>query len=174
MGAAGTVYSADVPSGEVIAVKKLWRSQKEVDVKDQQIMGEVDDIVLGSVRHRNIVRLLGCCSNSDTTLLLYENMPNGSLGDVLHGNKEANVLADWMTRYKIAMGVAQGLCCLHHDCFPVVVHRDVKSNNILLDSNMEARVADFGVAKLIEETESMSVIAGSYGYIAPAGTGFQR
>ncbi|MCO5604578.1 hypothetical protein L7F22_058746 [Adiantum nelumboides] len=165
MGAAGTVYRADVPSGEVIAVKKLWRSQKEVDVKDQQILGEVD--VLGSVRHRNIVRLLGCCSNSDTTLLLYEYMPNGSLGDLLHGNKEANVLADWMTRYKIAMGVAQGLCYLHHDCFPVVVHRDVKSNNILLDSNMEARVADFGVAKLIEETESMSVIAGSYGYIAP-------
>eukprot|EP00250_Pteridium_aquilinum_P020584 c24870_g1_i1 orf=356-3373(+) len=165
MGAAGTVYRADVPSGEVIAVKKLWRSQKEVDVKDQQILGEVD--VLGSVRHRNIVRLLGCCSSSETTLLLYEYMPNGSLGDLLHGNKEANILADWMTRYKIAMGVAQGLCYLHHDCFPVVVHRDVKSNNILLDSNMEARVADFGVAKLIEATESMSVIAGSYGYIAP-------
>ncbi|KAH7443397.1 hypothetical protein KP509_02G032800 [Ceratopteris richardii] len=165
MGAAGTVYRADMPGGEVIAVKKLWRSQKEVDVKDQHILGEVD--VLGSVRHRNIVRLLGCCSSSDTTLLLYEYMPNGSLGDLLHGNKEANLLADWMTRYKIAMGVAQGLCYLHHDCFPVVVHRDVKSNNILLDSNMEARVADFGVAKLIEETESMSVIAGSYGYIAP-------
>lgn len=165
MGAAGTVYRADVPSGEVVAVKKLWRSQKEVEVKEQHILGEVD--VLGSVRHRNIVRLLGCCSSNETTLLLYEYMPNGSLGDLLHGNKEANVLADWMTRYKIAMGVAQGLCYLHHDCFPVVVHRDVKSNNILLDSNMEARVADFGVAKLIEATESMSVIAGSYGYIAP-------
>lgn len=165
MGAAGTVYRAEVPSGDVIAVKKLWRSQKEMEFTGQQILGEVD--VLGSVRHRNIVRLLGCCSSNETTLLLYEYMPNGSLGDLLHGNKEANVLADWMTRYKIAMGVAQGLCYLHHDCFPVVVHRDVKSNNILLDTNMEARVADFGVAKLVEATESMSVIAGSYGYIAP-------
>lgn len=165
MGAAGTVYRADMPSGEVVAVKKLWRSQKEIEFKGQQILGEVD--VLGSVKHRNIVRLLGYCSSTDTTLLLYEYMPNGSLGDLLHGNKEASVLADWMTRYKIAMGVAQGLCYLHHDCFPVVVHRDVKSNNILLDINLEARVADFGVAKLIETTESMSVIAGSYGYIAP-------
>eukprot|EP00249_Psilotum_nudum_P013205 c24213_g1_i1 orf=617-3619(-) len=165
MGAAGVVYKANLPNGETIAVKMLWKSQKDVDYKGQEILGEVD--VLGSVRHRNIVRLLGWCSNGDTTLLLYEYMPNGSLGDLLHGNKETNVLADWMTRYKIAMGVAQGLCYLHHDCFPVVVHRDVKSNNILLDTNMDARVADFGVAKLLERTESMSVIAGSYGYIAP-------
>eukprot|EP01018_Ginkgo_biloba_P002069 Gb_24543 [translate_table: standard] len=165
MGAAGTVYKAEMPSGEVIAVKKLWRNQKEASRRRRGVLAEVD--VLGNVRHRNIVRLLGCCSNNENTLLLYEYMPNGSLADLLHGNKEANMLADWMTRYKIAVGVAQGLMYLHHDCYPVVVHRDVKPSNILLDADMEARVADFGVAKLIQTDESMSVIAGSYGYIAP-------
>lgn len=165
MGSAGTVYKAEMPNGEVIAVKKLWKNQKETNRRRRGVLAEVD--VLGNVRHRNIVRLLGCCSNNETTLLLYEHMPNGSLADLLHGNKEANVLADWMTRYKIAVGVAQGLMYLHHDCYPVVVHRDVKPSNILLDADMEARVADFGVAKLIQTDESMSVIAGSYGYIAP-------
>ena len=77
------------------------------------------------------------------------------------------MVADWFTRYKIALGVAQGICYLHHDCDPVIVHRDLKPSNILLDAEMEARVADFGVAKLIQTDESMSVIAGSYGYIAP-------
>ncbi|XP_058104418.1 leucine-rich repeat receptor-like protein kinase TDR [Magnolia sinica] len=166
MGSTGTVYKAEMPGGEIIAVKKLWGKQKETVRRRRGVLAEVD--VLGNVRHRNIVRLLGCCSNNENTLLLYEYMPNGSLDDLLHGkNKGENLVADWLTRYKIALGVAQGICYLHHDCNPVIVHRDLKPSNILLDSEMEARVADFGVAKLIQTDESMSVIAGSYGYIAP-------
>ncbi|XP_077235403.1 leucine-rich repeat protein kinase family protein [Tasmannia lanceolata] len=166
MGSTGTVYKAEMPSGEIIAVKKLWGKQKETVRRRRGVLAEVE--VLGNVRHRNIVRLLGCCSNSESTLLLYEYMPNGSLDDLLHGkNKGENLVADWLTRYKIAVGVAQGICYLHHDCDPVIVHRDLKPSNILLDGEMEARVADFGVAKLIQTDESMSVIAGSYGYIAP-------
>ncbi|XP_057527254.1 leucine-rich repeat receptor-like protein kinase TDR [Amaranthus tricolor] len=166
MGATGTVYRAEMPSGEIIAIKKLWGKQKETLRRRKGVLAEVD--VLGNVRHRNIVRLLGCCNNKDSTLLLYEYMPNGSLDDLLHGkNKGENLVADWLTRYKIAFGVAQGICYLHHDCDPVIVHRDLKPSNILLDAEMEARVADFGVAKLIQSDESMSVIAGSYGYIAP-------
>jgi serine/threonine protein kinase len=95
-------------------------------------------------------------------------MPNGSLGEVLHGNNGGHL--HWNTRYKIAVEVAKGLRYLHHDCWPLILHRDVKSNNILLDSNFEAHVADFGLAKLLHHSgtsECMSSIAGSFGYIAP-------
>ncbi|KAJ4774691.1 Leucine-rich repeat receptor-like protein kinase family protein [Rhynchospora pubera] len=178
VGSTGTVYRAKMPCGDVIAVKKLWQPKKEEDcaakrevkvIDGQNIMAEVE--VLGSIRHRNIVRLLGWCNNSNTTMLLYEYMPNGSLEELLHGGGEkkgAKVVIDWETRYKIAVGVAQGLSYLHHDCRPVVVHRDLKPSNILLDADMEARVADFGVAKIINGADQyMSVIAGSCGYIAP-------
>ncbi|KAF5731057.1 Leucine-rich repeat protein kinase family protein isoform 1 [Tripterygium wilfordii] len=166
MGSTGTVYKAEMPGGEIIAVKKLWSKHKENIRRRRGVLAEVE--VLGNVRHRNIVRLLGCCSNRECTMLLYEYMPNGNLDDLLHGkNKGDNLVADWVTRYKIALGVAQGICYLHHDCDPVIVHRDLKPSNILMDGEMEARVADFGVAKLIQSDESMSVIAGSYGYIAP-------
>ncbi|KAG6659252.1 hypothetical protein I3843_03G017000 [Carya illinoinensis] len=166
MGSTGTVYKAEMPGGEIIAVKKLWGKHKDNVRRSRGVLAEVD--VLGNVRHRNIVRLLGCCSNRECTMLLYEYMPNGNLDDLLHSNnKGENLVADWVTRYKIALGVAQGICYLHHDCDPVIVHRDLKPSNILLDADMEARVADFGVAKLIQSDESMSVIAGSYGYIAP-------
>lgn len=95
-------------------------------------------------------------------------MPNGSLGELLHGKKGGHL--EWATRYKIAIEAAKGLCYLHHDCSPLIVHRDVKSNNILLDSDFEAHVADFGLAKFLQDSgtsECMSSIAGSYGYIAP-------
>ncbi|CAN8252000.1 unnamed protein product [Cochlearia groenlandica] len=169
MGSTGTVYKAEMPNGEIIAVKKLWGKNKEngkIRRRKSGVLAEVD--VLGHVRHRNIVRLLGCCSNRECTMLLYEYMPNGSLDDLLHGgDKTTNAAAEWTALYQIVIGVAQGICYLHHDCDPVIVHRDLKPSNILLDADFEARVADFGVAKLIQTDESMSVVAGSYGYIAP-------
>ena len=124
---------------------------------------------LGRIRHKNIVKLWCCCNSGEQRLLVYEYMPNGSLADLLKGNKKS--LLDWVTRYKIAVDAAEGLCYLHHDCVPPIVHRDVKSNNILVDAEFVAKVADFGVAKMVtgisQGTRSMSVIAGSYGYIAP-------
>jgi hypothetical protein len=165
-GGAGTVYKGVMSTGQVVAVKRLAGEGKGA-AHDHGFSAEIQ--TLGKIRHRNIVRLLGCCSNHETNLLIYEYMPNGSLGELLH-SKERSEKLDWETRYSIAVQAAHGLCYLHHDCSPLIVHRDVKSNNILLDSTFQAHVADFGLAKLFQDTgksESMSSIAGSYGYIAP-------
>eukprot|EP01018_Ginkgo_biloba_P016075 Gb_12221 [translate_table: standard] len=166
-GGAGKVYKATLSNGETVAIKRLWSSGKNEASNDNGFQAEVE--TLGKIRHKNIVKLWCCCTNSDSNLLVYEYMPNGSLGDLLHGPK-ASVL-DWPVRYKIAIGAAQGLAYLHHDCTPSIVHRDVKSNNILLDADFGARVADFGLAKILQSCgkgqDCMSAIAGSYGYIAP-------
>jgi len=176
-GSSGKVYKVVLTSGEVVAVKKIWGgAKKEIDSGDvergqfrQDSAFEAEVETLGKIRHKNIVKLWCCCTTRDSKLLVYEYMPNGSLGDLLHSNKGG--LLDWPTRYKIAVDAAEGLSYLHHDCVPSIVHRDVKSNNILLDGDFGARVADFGVAKVVDATgkgtKSMSVIAGSCGYIAP-------
>ncbi|KAI4330216.1 hypothetical protein MLD38_028517 [Melastoma candidum] len=164
-GGAGIVYKGAMPNGDQVAVKRL-PGMSRGSSHDHGFNAEIQ--TLGRIRHRYIVRLLGFCSNHETNLLVYEYMPNGSLGEVLHGKKGGHLL--WETRYKIALEAAKGLCYLHHDCSPLIVHRDVKSNNILLDSNFEAHVADFGLAKFLQDSgtsECMSAIAGSYGYIAP-------
>lgn len=137
---------------------------------------------LGRIRHRHLVRLLGCCSGNrketgSTLLLVYEYMENGSVWDWLHRNpKNTKKMKrfDWDSRLRIAVGLAQGMEYLHHDCVPKIIHRDIKSSNLLLDSNMEAHLGDFGLAKALVDnnyesldTESNSWFAGSYGYIAP-------
>ncbi|CAL0309588.1 unnamed protein product [Lupinus luteus] len=163
-GGAGIVYHGKMPNGVEVAVKKLLGFN--ANSHDHGFRAEIQ--TLGNIRHRNIVRLLAFCSNKETNLLVYEYMRNGSLGEALHGKKGAFLV--WNLRYKIAIDSAKGLCYLHHDCSPLIVHRDVKSNNILLNSNFEAHVADFGLAKFLVDggaSEYMSSIAGSYGYIAP-------
>ncbi|GMI68741.1 BARELY ANY MERISTEM 1 [Hibiscus trionum] len=164
-GGAGIVYKGVMPNGHQVAVKRL-PAMSRGSSHDHGFNAEIQ--TLGKIRHRHIVRLLGFCSNHETNLLVYEYMPNGSLGEVLHGKKGGHL--HWDTRYKIAVEAAKGLCYLHHDCSPLILHRDVKSNNILLDSDFEAHVADFGLAKFLQDSgtsECMSAIAGSYGYIAP-------
>jgi hypothetical protein len=164
-GGAGIVYRGSMPEGiDHVAIKRLVG--RGTGRNDHGFSAEIQ--TLGRIRHRNIVRLLGYVSNKDTNLLLYEYMPNGSLGELLHGSKGGHL--QWETRYRIAVESAKGLCYLHHDCSPLIIHRDVKSNNILLDSDFEAHVADFGLAKFLQDagaSECMSSIAGSYGYIAP-------
>ncbi|XP_078431726.1 uncharacterized protein LOC144703434 [Wolffia australiana] len=160
-GSSGAVYKAETPGGDAIAVKKLWPS-----------IGFGSEIeILSRIRHRNIVKLLGYCTNGSEKLLLYSFVPNGNLHRLL----KENPCLDWDARYRIAVGVAQGLAYLHHDCKPAILHRDVKSSNVLLDSKYEACVADFGIAKemtgsVVGESlhaMAMSRIAGSFGYIAP-------
>ncbi|KAJ7533237.1 hypothetical protein O6H91_13G039000 [Diphasiastrum complanatum] len=167
-GGAGTVYKATLQNGSSLAVKKLWSCPKGEINHDYGFKAEVE--TLGRIRHVNIVKLICCCSSGETNLLVYEYVPNGSLCDLLHGTKGNSL--DWPIRHKIALGAAQGLAYLHHDCAPQILHRDIKSNNILLSSNYDALLADFGLAKLLESSSleagySMSTLAGSHGYIAP-------
>ncbi|KAF7045836.1 hypothetical protein CFC21_054900 [Triticum aestivum] len=176
MGGMGVVYRAEMPRHHaVVAVKKLWRAagcpdqEGTVDVESAaggEFAAEVK--LLGRLRHRNVVRMLGYVSNDVDTMVLYEYMVNGSLWEALHGRGKGKQLVDWVSRYNVAAGVAAGLAYLHHDCRPAVIHRDVKSSNVLLDPNMEAKIADFGLARVMARpNETVSVVAGSYGYIAP-------
>ncbi|CAL5208429.1 unnamed protein product [Lathyrus oleraceus] len=167
MGGAGIVYKAEIHKPHTtVAVKKLWRSSTDIENGGNDVLREVE--LLGRLRHRNIVRLLGYVHNERDVIMVYEYMPNGNLGTALHGEESARLLVDWVSRYNIALGVAQGMNYLHHDCHPSVIHRDIKSNNILLDANLEARIADFGLARMmIQKNETVTMVAGSYGYIAP-------
>ncbi|XVE86935.1 hypothetical protein DITRI_Ditri18aG0075100 [Diplodiscus trichospermus] len=165
-GGSGRVYKVKLKTGQTVAVKRLWAVKPEADT-----VFKSETETLGRIRHGNIVKLLMCCNGEEFRILVYEYMENGSLGDVLHGDKCAG-LVDWPQRFKIAIGAAQGLAYLHHDCHPAIVHRDVKSNNILLDEEMSPRVADFGLAKTLQieagdADGAMSRVAGTHGYIAP-------
>lgn len=171
-GGSGIVYKIALSNGEVIAVKRLWSQKKNIPssedqaIVDKQLKTEVE--TLGSIRHKNIVKLYCYFSSLDTSLLVYEYMPNGNLWDTLHRGK---IVLEWPTRHRIALGVAQGLAYLHHDLMPAIIHRDVKSTNILLDVNYQAKVADFGIAKVLKarggKDSTTTVIAGTYGYLAP-------
>ncbi|XXG48165.1 hypothetical protein AAC387_Pa02g2682 [Persea americana] len=179
-GGAGKVYKIAVGngSGEVVAVKKIWNCTGANRKLEKEF--EAETHILGRIRHSNIVKLLCCISSEDSKLLVYEYMENGSLDRWIHGkarggSDSVSGLArigrlDWPTRFQIAIGAAQGLCYMHHSCSPPIVHRDVKSSNILLDSEFKARIADFGLARMLAKhgiPEPMSVVAGSFGYIAP-------
>ncbi|KAK1392992.1 receptor protein-tyrosine kinase CEPR1 [Heracleum sosnowskyi] len=171
-GGSGTVYKIELSNGEIIAVKRLWRQATKDPSSDDQVVinkelkTEVE--TLGSIRHKNIVKLYCYFSSLESNLLVYEYMPNGNLWDSLHRGK---ILLDWPTRHQIALGVAQGLAYLHHDLMPPIIHRDIKSTNILLDVNNHAKVADFGIAKVLRaqggKDSTTTVIAGTYGYLAP-------
>ncbi|XP_022730020.1 receptor-like protein kinase 5 [Durio zibethinus] len=129
-------------------------------------------MTLSRIQHLNIVKLMCCISSEDSMsrLLVYEYMENGSLYQWLDKHRASAIILDWPKRFQIAIGAAQGLCYMHHDCFPPIIHRDVKSSNILLDSEFNAKIADFGLAKMLikqGEPTTISVVAGSFGYIAP-------
>lgn len=169
-GGSGTVYKIELNDGQLFAVKKLWGCKTKDPSSDQllldkELKAEVD--TLGNIRHKNIVKLYCCFSNWDSKFLVYEYMPNGNLWDMLHQGK---VLLDWPTRHTIAVGIAQGLAYLHHDLLPPIIHRDIKSTNVLLSKDFQPKVADFGVAKVLQargKDSTTTVVAGTYGYLAP-------
>ncbi|KAL0443243.1 UNVERIFIED_CONTAM: LRR receptor-like serine/threonine-protein kinase [Sesamum latifolium] len=173
-GSSGVVYKVTIPDGETLAVKKMWSSE-ESGAFSSEIR------TLGSIRHKNIVRLLGWGSNQTLKLLFYDYLPNGSLSSLLHGAGKGG--AEWEARYDVILGIAHALAYLHHDCVPPIMHGDVKAMNVLLGPRMEPYLADFGLARLVNsETDKTDTskqsqrphLAGSYGYMAPEHASMQR
>ncbi|KAG2319072.1 hypothetical protein Bca4012_054690 [Brassica carinata] len=165
-GGFGDVYKAVLKDGTAVAIKKLIQVSGQ---GDREFMAEMETI--GKIKHRNLVPLLGYCKVGEERLLVYEFMKYGSLEDVLHDpKKKAGLKLNWFTRQKIAIGAARGLAFLHHNCIPHIIHRDMKSSNVLLDENLEARVSDFGMARLMSAMDthlSVSTLAGTPGYVPP-------
>ncbi|KAF7836341.1 MDIS1-interacting receptor like kinase 2-like [Senna tora] len=165
-GAFGEVYKVVMSGGKEYAIKKLRCEADELDMESiKAFKSEIK--ALTETRHRNIVTLYGFCSHGLHTFLVYEWMERGSLGGLLRSEVEAMEL-DWEKRVGIIKGVAQALCYMHHDCNPPIIHRDISSNNILLSSNLEAHVSDFGAARFLKPESSIwTTFAGTYGYAAP-------
>ncbi|XP_022925886.1 leucine-rich repeat receptor-like serine/threonine/tyrosine-protein kinase SOBIR1 [Cucurbita moschata] len=180
-GGCGEVYKAELPekSGRMFAIKKIAQPPKEaaeladeeskfMNKKMQQIKSEIRTV--GEIRHRNLLPLVAHVLRPDCHYLVYELMKNGSLQDMLNQVSAGAKELDWLTRHKIALGVASGLEYLHMNHTPRIIHRDLKPANVLLDDNMEARIADFGLAKVMPDAQThmtASNVAGTVGYIAP-------
>ncbi|KAL9663931.1 hypothetical protein QQ045_019325 [Rhodiola kirilowii] len=160
-GGFGTVYKLAMDDGNIFAVKKIMKLNEGFD---HFFKRELE--ILGSIKHRYLVNLRGYCNSPTSKLLIYDYLAGGSLDEALHERPDQ---LDWDARLNIIVGAAKGLAYLHHDCSPRVIHRDIKSSNILLDGNLEARVSDFGLAKLLKDEEShiTTIVAGTFGYLAP-------
>uniref|UniRef100_A0A2P2LN80 non-specific serine/threonine protein kinase n=1 Tax=Rhizophora mucronata TaxID=61149 RepID=A0A2P2LN80_RHIMU len=164
-GGFGDVYKAQLKDGSIVAIKKLIHISGQ---GNREFTAEMETI--GKIKHRNLVPLLGYCKVGEERLLVYEYMKYGSLEDVLNDQKKAGIKLNWAARRKIAIGAARGLAFLHHTCKPHIIHRDMKSSNVLLDENLEARVSDFGMARLMSAMDthlSVSTLAGTPGYVPP-------
>ncbi|XP_030449591.1 proline-rich receptor-like protein kinase PERK9 [Syzygium oleosum] len=161
-GGFGAVYKGFLPDGREIAVKQLKVGGGQ---GDREFKAEVE--IISRIHHRHLVSLVGYCIADTRRLLVYDYVPNNTLYFHLHG--EGRPVLDWATRVKIAAGAARGLAYLHEDCHPRIIHRDIKSSNILLDNNFESRVSDFGLAKLAldADTHITTRVMGTFGYMAP-------
>lgn len=163
-GGFGRVYKGTIPiSKQDVAVKKVSHDSRQ-GIKE--FIAEIASI--GRMDHKNLVHLLGYCRRKHELLLVYEYLPNGSLDRYLH-NHEVNRKLDWNTRFQIIKGVSLGLSYLHENCEKVVIHRDIKASNILLDNEMNGRLGDFGLARLYDHgTDPQTThVVGTIGYLAP-------
>ncbi|KAJ1261879.1 hypothetical protein BS78_09G064000 [Paspalum vaginatum] len=163
-GGYGTVYKAQLQGGRIVAVKRLHQIEEEM-VDEKKFIGEVE--VLTKIRHRSIVKMYGFCLHPKYKFLVYDFIERGNLHGILENEELAKEL-DWQKRARIVRDVAQGLSYLHHECNSPIIHRDIKSSNILLDSDFKAYISDFGTARILKpDSSNWSELAGTYGYIAP-------
>ncbi|XP_068654172.1 probable LRR receptor-like serine/threonine-protein kinase At1g56140 [Aristolochia californica] len=161
-GGFGPVYKGTLSDGRAVAVKQLSVTSHQ---GKSQFVTEIATI--SAVQHRNLVKLYGCCMEGDKRLLVYEYLENKSLDQALFGS--STLTLDWPTRFGICMGIARGLAYLHEESRLRIVHRDVKASNILLDADINAKISDFGLAKLYDDkkTHISTRVAGTFGYLAP-------
>ncbi|XP_054796498.1 cold-responsive protein kinase 1-like isoform X2 [Prosopis cineraria] len=162
-GGFGDVYKGTLKNGKVIAIKKLALEQSKK--MDEDFESEVK--LISNVHHRNLVRLLGCCSKGKERFLVYEYMRNNNVGQFLFGENKGSL--NWKQRYGIILGTARGLAYLHEGFHICIIHRDIKPNNILLDDDFQPKIADFGLARLLPSDQSHlnTKFAGTMGYTAP-------
>ncbi|KAH9617907.1 hypothetical protein KSS87_015606 [Heliosperma pusillum] len=163
-GGFGPVYKGVVADGKAIAVKQLSSKSKQ---GNREFVNEIG--MISALQHPNLVKLYGCCIEGKELLLVYEYMENNSLARALFGQENQKLALDWRTRKKICLGIARGLTYLHEESRLKIVHRDIKATNVLLDKDLNAKISDFGLAKLdVEENTHISTrIAGTIGYMAP-------
>ncbi|XP_048328392.2 cysteine-rich receptor-like protein kinase 34 [Ziziphus jujuba] len=163
-GGFGPVYKGILGDGQEIAVKRLSsHSGQGLDELKTEVM------LVAKLLHRNLVKLLGYCLENEEKLLVYEYLPNGSLDKILFDDQKQSSL-EWKTRFKIIVGIARGLLYLHEDSKLRVIHHDLKASNILLDENLNPKISDFGLAKMLGGSQTQANtrrICGTYGYMAP-------
>ncbi|MCL7035128.1 hypothetical protein MKW94_028001 [Papaver nudicaule] len=168
VGGFGRVYKGELPASKTkIAVKRVSHNSEQ---GEREFIAEI--ISIGHLRHRNLVQLLGYCRRNRELLLVYEFMPNGSLDKLIfrHSNSTStSPVLSWNQRFQIIKGVACGLVYLHEEWEQVVIHRDIKASNVLLDGEMNARLGDFGLARLYNRGTNPQTtnVVGTLGYIAP-------
>eukprot|EP01018_Ginkgo_biloba_P041189 Gb_00065 [translate_table: standard] len=164
-GGFGRVYRGVLDDGTLLAVKILTRDDQQ---GGREFIAEIE--MLSRLHHRNLVKLIGICTEEHNRCLVYELIPNGSVESHLHGHDKVTAPLDWDARMKIALGAARGLAYLHEDSNPRVIHRDFKASNILLEDDFTPKVSDFGLAKAASDEGSGHIstrVMGTFGYVAP-------
>ncbi|KAF8370185.1 hypothetical protein HHK36_031779 [Tetracentron sinense] len=165
VGGYGSVYKAKLCTGQVVAVKKFHQLQDREMDDLKSLTSEI--CALAEIRHRNIVKLYGFCLHERHSFLVYEYLERGSLAKILSSVEQATMF-DCVKRVKVIRDVAHALSYMHHDCSATIVHRDITSKNVLLDSEYGAHLSDFGTARLLNPNASnWTSLAGTYGYVAP-------
>lgn len=162
-GGFGSVFKGRLKNGQMAAIKVL---SSESNQGVREFLTEIQ--VISDIVHENLVKLYGCCVEGNHRILVYNYLENNSLTHTLLGH-EGNIHFDWRTRVKICIGVARGLAYLHEEVRPRIIHRDIKASNILLDGDLNPKISDFGLAKLIpgNMTHVSTRVAGTIGYLAP-------